>query len=71
MAWIDSVPRGIFFGWRVVGTAFVFAVFSWGVAFYGPSVFLHELHQTPLALAVALHSMAAVLVLAGRGAIRR
>lgn len=36
---------GIFFGWRVVAVAFVFAVFAWGVAFYGPSVFLHALHQ--------------------------
>ncbi|HEX7969551.1 MAG TPA: MFS transporter [Stellaceae bacterium] len=38
-------PRQVFFGWRVVGAAFVFAVFAWGVAFYGPSVFLHTLHQ--------------------------
>ena len=37
---------GIFFGWRVVAAAFVFAVFAWGVAFYGPSVFLHALHET-------------------------
>jgi MFS family permease len=36
---------GMFFGWRVVAVAFVFAVFAWGVAFYGPSVFLHALHQ--------------------------
>jgi MFS family permease len=41
----ESVSRGVFFGWRVVATAFVFAVFAWGVAFYGPSVFLHALHQ--------------------------
>lgn len=40
------VSGGIFFGWRVVAAAFVFAVFSWGVAFYGPSVFLHALHET-------------------------
>ncbi len=37
-------PR-IFFGWRVVAAAFVFAVFAWGVAFYGPSVFLHALRE--------------------------
>jgi MFS family permease len=36
----------LFFGWRVVGTAFVFAVFAWGIAFYGPSVFLHVVHET-------------------------
>lgn len=34
----------LFFGWRVVGAAFVFAVFSWGICFYGASVFLHTLH---------------------------
>jgi MFS family permease len=47
-----SSQRG-FFGWRVVGTAFVFAVFAWGIAFYGPSVFLHTIHTTrgwPVAL---------------------
>ena len=42
---VVATSRGIFFGWRVVAAAFVFAVFSWGVAFYGPSVFLHTLHQ--------------------------
>src|SRR5437016_1926595 len=47
-----SSLRG-FFGWRVVGTAFVFAVFAWGIAFYGPSVFLHTIHTSrgwPVAL---------------------
>jgi MFS family permease len=34
-----------FFGWRVVGAAFVVAVFGWGMSFYGPPVFLHVLHQ--------------------------
>lgn len=32
-------PR--FFGWQVVGAAFVLAVFGWGMGFYGPPVFLH------------------------------
>ena len=36
----------VFFGWQVVGAAFLVAVFAWGIAFYGPSVFLHELHAT-------------------------
>ncbi|WP_270938987.1 hypothetical protein, partial [Falsiroseomonas oryzae] len=31
----------VFFGWRVVGAAFVVALFGWGVGFYGPPVFLH------------------------------
>jgi hypothetical protein len=29
----------IFFGWQVVAAAFVVAVFSWGINFYGPSVY--------------------------------
>jgi MFS family permease len=37
--------RGIFLGWKVVATAFVVALFSWGFAFYGSGVFLHALHQ--------------------------
>jgi MFS family permease len=41
-----KVAGGIFFGWRVVAAAFVFAVFAWGIAFYGPSVFLHALRET-------------------------
>ena len=39
-----QASSGLFFGWRVVAAAFVFAVFAWGLAFYGPSVFLHEIH---------------------------
>jgi len=35
----------VFFGWKVVATAFVLAIFSWGIGFYGPSVFLHVLHS--------------------------
>jgi len=38
--------RGIFLGWKVVATAFVVALFSWGFAFYGSGVFLHSLHET-------------------------
>ena len=30
---------GTFYGWRVVGAAFVLAVFGWGMGFYGPPVF--------------------------------
>jgi hypothetical protein len=41
----QPVSQRAFFGWRVVGAAFVFAVFAWGIAFYGPSVFLHTIHS--------------------------
>jgi MFS family permease len=36
---------GVFFGWRVVGAAFVFALFAWGIGFYGLSVLLHAIHE--------------------------
>jgi hypothetical protein len=35
--------QATFFGWKVVGAAFVVAGFGWGVGFYGPPVFLHAL----------------------------
>jgi MFS family permease len=31
--------------WKVVWAAFTVAIFSWGVGFYGPSVFLQTLHD--------------------------
>ena len=34
-----------FYGWRVVGAAFVLAVFGWGVGFYGPPVYLHAVSE--------------------------
>ena len=51
----------MFYGWRVVGGAFVLAVFGWGMGFYGPPVWLGVVHATrgwPIALissAVTLH----------------
>lgn len=32
-------------GWPAVWTAFVVAVFGWGVGFYGPAVYLVTLHH--------------------------
>jgi hypothetical protein len=37
--------QSIFFGWKVVATAFVVATFTFGVGYYGPSIFLNILHQ--------------------------
>ena len=34
-----------FHGWRVVGAAFVLAVFGWGLGFYGPPVYLHAVRE--------------------------
>src|SRR5580692_9471912 len=35
----------IFFGWKVVSAAFVVAIFTWGIGFYGPPIFLNAIHQ--------------------------
>ena len=35
----------IFFGWKVVSAAFVVAIFTWGIGFYGPPIFLAAIHQ--------------------------
>lgn len=35
----------VFFGWKVVATAFVVATFSFGIGYYGPAVFLNVLHH--------------------------
>ena len=40
-----SVQSEPFFGWRVVGAAFVLAMFGWGLGFYGPSIFLHTVQE--------------------------
>jgi MFS family permease len=59
-----------FFGWRVVGAAFVLAVLTWGINFYGPSVYLHALHARegwPLSLisaAITLHFLASAALVA-------
>lgn len=34
-----------FFGWRVAWAAFVIAIFSWGIGFYGPGIFLEALRD--------------------------
>jgi MFS family permease len=63
----DTRPR-TFYGWRVVGAAFVLAVFGWGMGFYGPPVFLSVLRGTkgwPLAListAVTVHFLIGAVI---------
>jgi MFS family permease len=58
------------FGWKVVGAAFVLAVFGWGIGFYGPSVFLRTLHDErgwPIALvsaAITAHFLFSALFVA-------
>ena len=48
-------------GWTVVATAFLIAVFAWGLWFYGPSVYLQTLHAdrgwaiSTISMAVTAH----------------
>ena len=65
------------FGWRVVAAAFVLAVFGWGVAFYGPPIYLHTVVQRTgwsLALvstAVTWHFLVGAFVVANLPALYR
>src|SRR5215510_2987032 len=71
------MSKRVFYGWRVVGAAFVVAVFGWGVGFYGPPVFLSVVQRStgwPLALvsaAVTTHFLIGALVGANLPAIHR
>ena len=66
-----------FYGWRVVGAAFVLAVFGLGMGFHGPAVYLHAVHQGtgwPLAListAVTVHFLTGAVVVANLPALYR
>jgi MFS family permease len=68
MASYSRTPTGRFFGWRVVGAAFVLGFFGWGVAFYGPPVFLSVIRESrgwPIPListAVTAHFLIGALV---------
>src|SRR5262245_42741914 len=72
-----SAGGGRFHGWRVVGAAFVLAVFGWGLGFYGPPVYLHAVHETknfslPLvSAAVTTHFVIGALVVANLAALHR
>src|SRR5262249_31668415 len=66
-----------FYGWRVVGAAFMLAVFGWGTGFYGPPVYLHAVRETrgwPLALvsaAVTVHFLIGAVAVANLPALYR
>ena len=58
-----------FYGWRVVGAAFVLAFFGWGLGFYGPPVYLHAVQARGFSLsivsaAVTIHFLLGALVAA-------
>src|SRR5690242_21000566 len=71
-----AAPRR-FFGWRVVGAAFVVAVFGWGVGFYGPPIFLHALHERSgwsvslVSAAVTSHYLLGAAIVANLAALHR
>ena len=62
--------RDIFFGWRVVGPAFVLAVLGWGTGFYGPPIYLQAVQENrgwPVGListAVTVHFVVGAVVVA-------
>ena len=57
----------MFYGWRVVGAAFVLGAFGWGMGFFGPPVFLSVVRETRgwslvlVSTAVSLHFLAGAL----------
>ena len=68
---------GTFYGWRVVGAAFILAVFGLGIGFHGPAIYLHAVHERtgwPLALisaAVTVHFLVGAAVVANLPALYR
>ena len=66
----DVRHNDIFFGWRVVGAAFVLAVLGWGTGFYGLPIYLQTVQEHrgwPVALisiAVTTHFVVGAVVVA-------
>jgi MFS family permease len=66
----QAIPLGkrIFFGWKVVATAFVVATCTFGFGYYGPAVFLnvlHRQHEWPVSLisaAITAHFLVSALL---------
>jgi Major Facilitator Superfamily len=59
-----------FYGWRVVGAAFVLAIFGWGFGFYGPPVYLQAVREARgwslslVSTAVTAHFLIGAMVVA-------
>ncbi len=74
---MQEARKPTFYGWRVVGAAFVLAVFGMGMGFHGPAVYLHAVQQRtgwPLAListAVTVHFLVGAVVVANLPALYR
>jgi MFS family permease len=74
---MPATRRDPFYGWRVVGAAFLLAMFGLGMGFHGPAIYLHVVHETrgwPLALissAVTVHFLVGAVVVANLPALHR
>lgn len=72
-----AVWNGRFYGWRVVGGAFVLAIFGLGLGFHGPAIYLHAVHDRTgwplslISLAVTLHFLVGAVVVANLPALYR
>ena len=72
-----AAHSGRFYGWRVVGAAFVLAIFGLGMGFHGPAIYLHAVHEKtgwPLSLismAVTVHFLIGAAVVANLPALYR
>ncbi|HWI25541.1 MAG TPA: MFS transporter [Stellaceae bacterium] len=70
MATAQAESRSGFFGWHVVAAAFTYAIFAWGIGFYGLSVFLYAIHDArgwPLSLisaAITAHYLVSAALVA-------
>jgi MFS family permease len=68
-----NVRSETFYGWRVVGAAFLLAVFAWGFGFYGPSIYLHEIARKTgwsvglISSAITAHFIVSAAIIAGLG----
>jgi MFS family permease len=66
-----------FFGWRVVGAAFVLAAFGWGLGFYGPPAYLHAVEEgrgwslPVISAAVTWHFLSGAVVVAAMPRLHR
>src|SRR6185503_19724787 len=70
-AMMTKALRPIFFGWKVVAAGFTVSAFTFGVGYYGPSVFLNVLHQQrgwPVSLvssAITVHFLVSAVLVTG------
>lgn len=72
----DPQATAHFFGWRVVGAAFVLAFFAWGIGFYGPPIFLQQRQAqgwpvAEVSAAITVHYLCGALLVARFASLQR